>query len=74
MDQSCMFGTTQEQVITSAGSFLDGLQQHGVMGTLKHWPGLDSASANQLLASVMGNHLFPVVYRRRLPVVREREE
>lgn len=46
VDQSRMFGTNPQQVITYAGAFLDGLQQHGVMGTLKHWPGLGSASIN----------------------------
>jgi len=44
--QSRMFGTTPDQVTTYAGAFLDGLQQNGVQGTLKHWPGLGSAPAN----------------------------
>jgi beta-N-acetylhexosaminidase len=44
--QGRMFGTTPSQVITYAGAFLDGLQQNGVEGTLKHWPGLGSAPAN----------------------------
>lgn len=46
VDQSRMFGTTPQQVITYAGAFLDGLQQGGVEGTLKHWPGIGSASIN----------------------------
>jgi beta-N-acetylhexosaminidase len=46
VSQSRMFGTTPQQVITYAGAFLDGLQQNGVMGTLKHWPGIGSAPAN----------------------------
>jgi len=46
VSQSRMFGTTPDQVITYAGAFLDGLQQNGVMGTLKHWPGIGSAPAN----------------------------
>jgi beta-N-acetylhexosaminidase len=46
VDQSRMFGTTPDQVITYAGAFLDGLQQNGVEGTLKHWPGIGSAPAN----------------------------
>jgi beta-N-acetylhexosaminidase len=46
VDQSRMFGTTSDQVTTYAGAFLDGLQQNGVQGTLKHWPGLGSAPAN----------------------------
>ncbi|GCE22015.1 glycoside hydrolase family 3 protein [Dictyobacter kobayashii] len=44
--QSRMFGSTPGDVIKYAGAFLDGLQQNGVQGTLKHWPGLGSASAN----------------------------
>jgi beta-N-acetylhexosaminidase len=46
LDPSRMFGITPAQVITYAGAFLDGLQQHGVVGTLKHWPGLGSAPTN----------------------------
>lgn len=46
IDQSRMFGTTPNAVITYAGAFLDGLQQHGVAGTLKHWPGIGAANAN----------------------------
>ena len=46
IDPSRMFGTTPNQVITYAGAFLDGLQQNGVIGTLKHWPGIGSAPAN----------------------------
>jgi beta-N-acetylhexosaminidase len=46
IDQSRMFGSTVNQVTQYAGAFLDGLQQHGVAGTLKHWPGLGAASGN----------------------------
>lgn len=46
VNQSRMFGTTPQQVITYAGAFLDGLQQGGVEGTLKHWPGIGAAPAN----------------------------
>jgi beta-N-acetylhexosaminidase len=46
IDRSRMFGTTTAQVTRFAGAFLDGLQQNGVVGTLKHWPGLGAASAN----------------------------
>lgn len=46
VDESRMFGTTPAQVNTYAGAFLDGLQENGVIGTLKHWPGLGSAPAN----------------------------
>jgi beta-N-acetylhexosaminidase len=40
IDESRTFGTSVDQVTTYAGAFLDGLQQNGVAGTLKHWPGL----------------------------------
>ena len=43
---SRMFGTTVGAVTTYAGAFLNGLQQNGVAGTLKHWPGLGAASGN----------------------------
>lgn len=46
IDQSRTFGTTVSQVTTYAGAFLDGLQQSGVAGTLKHWPGLGATSGN----------------------------
>ncbi len=46
IDRSRMFGTTSAQVTQFAGAFLDGLQQNGVIGTLKHWPGIGAASAN----------------------------
>ncbi len=46
IDQSRTFGTTPDDVTTYAGAFLDGLQQHGVAGTLKHWPGLGASSGN----------------------------
>jgi beta-N-acetylhexosaminidase len=46
IDESRTFGTTVQQVTTYAGAFLDGLQQNGVAGTLKHWPGLGASTAN----------------------------
>ncbi len=46
IDQSRTFGTTPDQVTAYAGAFLDGLQQQGVAGTLKHWPGLGAATGN----------------------------
>lgn len=45
-DPSRMFGTTVSDVDTYGGAFLDGLQQHGVEGTLKHWPGLGAATGD----------------------------
>lgn len=46
IDESRTFGTSVGQVTTYAGAFLDGLQQNGVAGTLKHWPGLGASTAN----------------------------
>ena len=46
LDQSRTFGTNPNQVTTYAGAFLDGLQQNGVIGTLKHWPGIGSESGD----------------------------
>ena len=46
IDQSRTFGTSVAQVTTYAGAFLDGLQQNGVAGTLKHWPGLGASTGN----------------------------
>lgn len=37
------FGSTPEQVTTLAGAYLSGLQQDGVFGCLKHFPGLGAA-------------------------------
>jgi beta-N-acetylhexosaminidase len=41
-----MFARTPAEVTQFAGAFLDGLQQHGVLGTLKHWPGLGATATN----------------------------
>src|SRR5262249_36282527 len=46
LDPRRMFGTTPDQVTTYAGAFLDGLQQNGIAGTLKHWPGLGASTGN----------------------------
>lgn len=46
ISQSRTFGTTPQVVTTYAGAFLDGLQQHGIAGTLKHWPGLGASTGN----------------------------
>jgi beta-N-acetylhexosaminidase len=40
------FGTTVSTVTAFGGAFLDGLQQHGIAGTLKHWPGIGAATGN----------------------------
>lgn len=44
--QDRMFGTTPQAVVTYAGAFLDGLQQHGVAGCLKHFPGLGALTSD----------------------------
>ncbi len=46
IERSRTFGTTPTAVTTYAGAFLDGLQQHGIAGTLKHWPGLGASTGN----------------------------
>jgi beta-N-acetylhexosaminidase len=56
IDQSRTFGTTPDQVATYAGAFLDGLQENGVAGTLKHWPGLGASSGNPDDVLPMVNH------------------
>jgi beta-N-acetylhexosaminidase len=35
-----MYGTTAEQVATYAGAYLNGLEDHDIIGSLKHFPGL----------------------------------
>jgi beta-N-acetylhexosaminidase len=40
------FGSTPEPVVTYAGAFLDGLQSQGVVGSLKHFPGLGGATTD----------------------------
>ena len=56
IDQSRTFGTTPGQVTTYAGAFLDGLQQNGVAGTLKHWPGLGASTGNPDFTLPAVNH------------------
>ncbi len=41
------FSNDPQTVATYAGKFLDGLQQHGIIGTLKHFPGLGSIPSNE---------------------------
>jgi beta-N-acetylhexosaminidase len=56
IDQSRTFGTSPGQVTTYAGAFLDGLQQNGVAGTLKHWPGLGASTGNPDFVLPTVNH------------------
>jgi beta-N-acetylhexosaminidase len=44
--QDRMFGSTPDAVSTYAGAFLDGLQQNGVPGCLKHFPGLGAVTSD----------------------------
>ena len=58
-DQSSRtFGTTPDQVTKMAGAWLNGLQQNGVMGTLKHFPGLGAATIDAHLG-------LPIINRTR---------
>jgi beta-N-acetylhexosaminidase len=41
-----VYGTTPDVVSTYAGAYLTGLQAQGVIGCLKHWPGLGSSTAD----------------------------
>ncbi|HKD77974.1 MAG TPA: glycoside hydrolase family 3 N-terminal domain-containing protein, partial [Ktedonobacterales bacterium] len=56
LDPTRTFGTTVNQVTQYAGAFLDGLQQKGITGTLKHWPDLGAANANPDFALPMLSH------------------
>ncbi len=42
-DNQRAFGTTPDVVTKMAGAWLDGLQENGVIGTIKHFPGLGIA-------------------------------
>ncbi len=41
-----LYGDDPNTVTQYAGAFLNGLQQNGVAGTLKHWPGIGSTAAD----------------------------
>ncbi len=41
-----MFGSDPKTVATYAGAFLNGLQKNGVIGTLKHFPGLGAITSD----------------------------
>jgi len=58
-DQSSRtFGTTPQQVTKMASAFLDGLQSTGVVGAVKHFPGLGAATTDAHLS-------LPVINRSR---------
>lgn len=44
--QTRMFGSDPQTVITYAGAFLQGLQTNGVLGCLKHFPGLGAVTSD----------------------------
>lgn len=44
--QDRMFGKTPQAVADYAGAYLDGLQQNGVAGCLKHFPGLGAVTSD----------------------------
>lgn len=44
--QTRMFGNDPQTVETYAGAFLDGLQQNGIAGCLKHFPGLGAVTSD----------------------------
>lgn len=44
--QTRMFGNTPQAVEAYAGAFLDGLQQNGIDGCLKHFPGLGAVTSD----------------------------
>lgn len=52
------FGSTPGSVTKLAGAYLNGLQQNGVVGTLKHFPGLGDALGDAHLS-------LPVITRTR---------
>jgi beta-N-acetylhexosaminidase len=52
------FGSTPPPVTTFAGAWLQGLQMHGVVGALKHFPGLGAATTDAHLG-------LPVIDRTR---------
>ncbi|HEY3993458.1 MAG TPA: glycoside hydrolase family 3 N-terminal domain-containing protein [Ktedonobacteraceae bacterium] len=53
--QDRMFGSTPQAVETYAGAFLNGLQQNGVAGCLKHFPGLGALTSDPHLGLPMIN-------------------
>lgn len=62
------FGNTPQQVIEFAGPYLEGLQGYGVIGTIKHYPGLGAAVpdahktlpvVNQTKAQIYATDLAP---------------
>lgn len=44
--RSRAFGRSKEEVSELAGSFLEGLESHGILGCLKHFPGLGASEVD----------------------------
>lgn len=44
--RSRAFGRSKEEVSALAGSFLEGLESHGILGCLKHFPGLGASEVD----------------------------
>lgn len=53
-----LFGNDPTTVASFAGNFLQALQQHKIIGTLKHWPGIGDTTADPHLT-------LPVINRTR---------
>ncbi len=51
-----LFSDDPSTVERDAGAFLQGIQQNGVIGTLKHWPGIGSITADPHLTLPTLNH------------------
>jgi beta-N-acetylhexosaminidase len=56
------FGTTAQQVITYAGPYLQALQQSGVIGTIKHYPGLGDAVSDAHTGLPVVNQTVQQIY------------
>ena len=56
--ESRMFGSDPKTVASYAGAYLDGLQQNGIAGCLKHFPGLGAVTSDPHLG-------LPVVNRSK---------
>jgi beta-N-acetylhexosaminidase len=45
-EQTRLWSSDVKTTVTMAGQYLDALQQNGIMGCLKHWPGIGSLPIN----------------------------
>lgn len=60
------FGSDIQNVIASAGAFLSGLQENGVMGSLKHFPGHGDTSTDSHLDLPVVDHSEKRLYEVEL--------